>query len=384
MDDESRIFWHDRSPTPESIPPNDHTFIGEIPQPPVKAPGLSLKAQFIKHFARIREWVQAHSRRPGVSMMAMTDEAVRAAAFVATRSDLVATAILGRHSKADLHLVGDETLSLRHVALIAFPSEAAGRSQRYRLVDLRSATAFVDERGKRLRAIEADGPAFVHVGRFGLVIFGTHPSDEPWPNDARAGWDAIPDRLYLDEVETEAKPLQWDMDSDRAWEVDDLPAISAVEAFPATPAADAPSARSADDAPSRPAAPTIVHRVSGPQMVVHELVGRDDSPCGELLVTSPRGAATVVVGRDALQAGILLGRSRRCDAGRVLSDRKISRVHLLIIEIAGVLYAMDTASSNGVFGDAHRERARRLESGTSLSLSDVAKVEWRTTPAARA
>ena len=58
------------------------------------------------------------------------------------------------------------------------------------------------------------------------------------------------------------------------------------------------------------------------------------------------------------------------------ADRTISRVHLLIIEIAGVLYAIDTASSNGVFDHDARERTSRLEPGTSLSLGDVATVEW--------
>jgi hypothetical protein len=52
-------------------------------------------------------------------------------------------------------------------------------------------------------------------------------------------------------------------------------------------------------------------------------------------------------------------------------------VHLLIIQIAGKLYAIDTASSNGVFDDDARERATPLEPGSSISLSDVAIVEWR-------
>ncbi len=111
-------------------------------------------------------------------------------------------------------------------------------------------------------------------------------------------------------------------------------------------------------------------------MAVHELVGQNEAPYGELLITSSRGVATVILGHRAAQSGILLGRSRRCDAGRVLADRTISRVHLLIIEIAGVLYAIDTASSNGVFDHDARERASRLEPGISLTLGDVATVEW--------
>jgi hypothetical protein len=52
-------------------------------------------------------------------------------------------------------------------------------------------------------------------------------------------------------------------------------------------------------------------------------------------------------------------------------------VHLLIIEIAGNLFAIDAASYNGVWDDKEQERAVLLELGRPLSLSDVATVEWR-------
>jgi hypothetical protein len=111
-------------------------------------------------------------------------------------------------------------------------------------------------------------------------------------------------------------------------------------------------------------------------MAVHELVEEGEPPLGEIRITSARGVATVVVGQDAARAGVLLGRSRRCDAGRVLSDRSISRVHLLIIEIAENLFAIDAASYNGVWHEKERERATLLELERSLTLSDVATVEW--------
>jgi hypothetical protein len=85
----------------------------------------------------------------------------------------------------------------------------------------------------------------------------------------------------------------------------------------------------------------------------------------------------VVVSRRSLRSGILLGRSDRCDGGALLVDPHISRVHLLIIEIAGRLYAIDTASKNGVFGASSSERATLLESGAPLSLAGRAFVEWR-------
>lgn len=352
MTDESRIFWiNQRSDSaPESK--NENTILGlSVDALPEVAAPLPLKEQFVKHYPQIHEWLAAHSSRSGVALVAMSAGAVHGAAFLAAKPDRVSTAIIGRHSKADLRLPDDASLSLRHVALLLFPRQSEGRGCRYRLLDLRSATAFLDERGKRLRALEADGPAFVRLGHYALLALATSGHDEPWPDDAEQAWNQIPDRLYLDEIETEEKSLEWEATRDKAWEVQALPAIS------------------------RP--PTLVHNVAGPKMAIHELVDPDETPIGELGITSPRGASTVILGRRALQSGILLGRSRRCDAGRVLSDRTLSRVHLLIIEVAGVVYAIDTASSNGVFDDEARERATRLEPGSSLTLSDVAKVEWR-------
>jgi hypothetical protein len=55
-------------------------------------------------------------------------------------------------------------------------------------------------------------------------------------------------------------------------------------------------------------------------------------------------------------------------------------VHLLIVEVAGQLYAVDTASKNGVYGGSGSERATLLESGTRLSLGGYATVEWRFFP----
>jgi len=116
-------------------------------------------------------------------------------------------------------------------------------------------------------------------------------------------------------------------------------------------------------------------------MAVHELVDDGEPPLGEIRVTSTRGVVTIVVGPSAARAGVLLGRSRRCYAGQVLSDRSISRVHMLIIQISGNLYAIDTASCNGMWEDKERERATPLELERPLSLSDVAAVEWFSPPA---
>jgi FHA domain len=102
-----------------------------------------------------------------------------------------------------------------------------------------------------------------------------------------------------------------------------------------------------------------------------------EEPVGELVVTSREGTGAVPVSRRAIGSGILLGRSDRCDGGGLLLDRHISRVHLLIVEVAGKIYAVDTASKNGVFRKTRPECATVLESGTTISLAGRATVEWR-------
>ena len=225
--DESRIFWVNSDSDHPSTSRDEKTVLGlSVNDVLPSTTRMPLREQFTKHYVQIREWLTAHAERPGVTLLAMSADALHGAAFLAAKPDLVSTATIGRHSKADLRLKDDASLSLRHVALLLFPYQTPVRGCRYRLLDLRSATAFVDERGKRLRALEADGPAFVRVGNYTLLAFATIGVNALWPDDPDAGWAQIPARLYLDEVETDEKSNQWEAESDKAWEVDDLPSVS--------------------------------------------------------------------------------------------------------------------------------------------------------------
>ena len=76
----------------------------------------------------------------------------------------------------------------------------------------------------------------------------------------------------------------------------------------------------------------------------------------------------------------MLGRYSRCDtAGATsLSLEKISRVHLLVVRIGDDLWAIDTASTNGVAAGGTGVRVHRLQPGDELSLADgVGAVRWR-------
>ena len=115
---ESRIFWRESDPDSDAknekaifLPPEDAL-------PP--RPQLSIRELFAKHYEKIREWLVGRNQ-PGVALVAMDFDAVRGAAFLAAKPDVVSTAIIGRHSQADLRLAGDPSLSLRHLALLVYP-----------------------------------------------------------------------------------------------------------------------------------------------------------------------------------------------------------------------------------------------------------------------
>jgi pSer/pThr/pTyr-binding forkhead associated (FHA) protein len=61
----------------------------------------------------------------------------------------------------------------------------------------------------------------------------------------------------------------------------------------------------------------------------------------------------------------------------MFADKSISRVHLLVIEIDGALYAIDTASKNGTWQGGLPVRSARLVPGAVLRLARHATVEWR-------
>jgi hypothetical protein len=127
-----------------------------------------------------------------------------------------------------------------------------------------------------------------------------------------------------------------------------------------------------------PGSATLVPSFPGPVMASLDMVG-SDTPRGELVVTSPAGRASLRLGARAIEQGVLLGRYERCDTAGLpmFADHSISRVHLLVIQIDGALYAIDTASMNGTWQGGLSVRSAKLLPGTVLRLACHATVEWR-------
>jgi len=311
-------------------------------------PFASFEQLFHRHYPDIRRLLDGRIE-PGLALMVVGPGGTEASGWFAAKDSVVNPLIVGRHSSADVFLPSDPRLSLRHLAVVLH-RKTDGGAVAFRVLDLRTPLAFADEEGARLEAVEASGPVLLWCGSLGLFLFPTGGETSTWPENAEDAWAQVPARLL-------------------------------VEKAPASEG-DGPSAgvrvRPLDPPPSAPEATTLVNTFAGP---VFPSLDRDESdPArGELLVGSGSGRAAVRLGARAAHRGVLLGRYDRCDTAGlpVLVDSALSRVHLLVLELDGSLYAIDTASKNGSWCGGERIRATRLLPGLGLALAGKATVEWR-------
>jgi hypothetical protein len=312
--------------------------------PSYEAPVVPFEALFLAQYRAIRAMGRSLSEL-GVAIFVVhvqTGELV-ARAWVSARLDRVQSAIIGRHSEADV-VLEDPRVSLRHVALVLAPPtrwESTGLA--YEVLDLRTSIAFHDERGRHLEAFRAEGPSLVSLGPYALFFLPTgDPTD--WPELATDAWASLPERVFFDERRAEPDafrrgPHRRRGADPRAGSITYLPAVSA-----ATP----------------------------------DLLTEGERPRGTLRVSTPRGERDLPVGADALARGILLGRYERCEFAE-LFDEFVSRAHLLVREVGGAVVAVDTASTSGTFVQGRERRARvvALDRGEVAELGErLGRVSW--------
>jgi hypothetical protein len=217
---------------------------------------------------------------------------------------------------------------------------------RFRVLDLRSSHPFEDAQGRLFEALEADGPIFLRAGAYTLFLLPREEDAPAWSGSPPEVWAALPQVAYLEEAGLPSEPAEGE-GVDR-WAGCD------------------PSA-------------TLVLRLPGPHLVPQDLLGYQEEPYGQLFVRSREGEMRLVLGRSAARRGLLLGRDERCDGSRrgVLSHGAISRVHVLVLEVGGKMYAVDAGSQNGIWLQSERVRLAPLGSGRTVSLAGrVAELEW--------
>jgi hypothetical protein len=335
---------------------NDGTLLPSFFRIPIADPsagldlGASFEKAFLVHYSAIRELLNAR-KEDGLGLVAAGPDGLEASAWFAAKPDEANPLILGRHSSAEVFLPSDPALSLRHLAVILH-RQGVGSPVRFRILDLRTPTGFQDERGRTLEALASEGPLMVRCASFVIMMFPTGAASPPWSEDPQKAWARIPERLYTaarvagDEGMPKDAPWIWHMGSEP-----DL---------------------------ADPGAATLVPSFPGPMFATRDLAASDPAR-GELLVGSRAGQAALRLGALAAAQGILLGRYERCDTAGIpaFSDAALSRVHLLVIELDGALYAVDTASTNGSWRGSESIRSVKLLPGAGLRLARDARVEWR-------
>jgi hypothetical protein len=335
---------------------NDATLcfpLGRFQHGPLSSAVLSFEDAFRRHYPAVRELLEGH-RAPGLGLLVVGQGKLEGKAWIPAEPDGINPVIVGRHSTAELFLPSDPELSLRHLAIVV--GHAGDGPARFRVLDLRTPTAFEDEHGHRLRALESAGPTLIRCASYSLLLLPTGDSGEPWPEDKDEGWKRVPERVYLES--TSADSDSWNR----------------------------PGGVVARSAPSldNPESTTPIVVFPGPVFLARALMEPSAAAIdvgaarGEIRVSSELGDGSLLLDAEAARRGALIGRYERCDGAGLacLSTHALSRVHLLVVESGGALWAVDTASRNGSWHAGERIGRLRLEPGRRILLAGQVAVEW--------
>lgn len=321
----------------------------------------SFKDAFLRNYSTIKAKLKSQSD-PGITIIASDGSRIISTAFIKTKENNINTAIAGRHSKCDLYLPDDATISLRHLLIISYPKNEKA-STRIRLLDLRTSSGTYNEKNERIEALEADGPVFLSLGRYLVFIF-VENTDSFWTEDALSAWEEIPERVYLREKistkEIYSEERSINNKYSRARSDKDKADSNNIKSFKH---------------------PTLIQALSGPIRAKNSLVASNKKPFSKILIRSDKGLSTILVGRQSLEEGVLFGRYERCDNEgiKVLSHRRISRVHLIIIMIENTPYAIDAASTNQIWVGKKSKRLIPLTHEKRIILGkELAQIEWIT------
>jgi hypothetical protein len=103
----------------------------------------------------------------------------------------------------------------------------------------------------------------------------------------------------------------------------------------------------------------------------------DEIPWGELRIELVDFKQKNRVSAERLEHGVLIGRYDRCGITFTDSTSRVSRVHLLIVRIDNEIWAIDTASTHGLWRGGHKVTAVVLTDPDQLALGNAATVRWR-------
>jgi len=234
-------------------------------------------------------------------------------------------AVVGRHSECDVRLEADPAISLRH--LLARTVVLDDGAVALRLMSLGAALPFFLEDGIARWSIVAVGPLMIRLGRY---VIGAFPYS---PHQPAGGPYRVPPQLHVEMAAAVPRMARR------------THAITHVSVM-------APPPQLSMIAPVAP--------------------GPAQGGAGRLTLCRDDRQASVVLQRDDLERGVLIGRAERClDQGltRVL-HKGISRTHLLLLKERQSIYAYDVCSLQGSWSGGRRVRRCRLsDQGAVLQLA---------------
>lgn len=329
---------------------NVATIMRPAQRPPtgVQVVGASARDLFLAGYAKLAY----HARgveEPGIAILAMDERTCRPAGMVKllARVGRPVAAIVGRHDRCDLFLQGSERLALRQLAIVLDPVQSWKRGEAkasYRVMDLRTHDAMLDEEGRMLRGLRAEGPAVLRCAGYTLFITVLgDPSD--YPELASDAWQMLPERVYFDELAC-------------------------------APGGSLPALR----LPKSQLRQSVIIRTHGPRDTHTGIArtGATDDVAGTLEIVGPHRSATFQIGTEALRDGILIGRYDRCDAASAIDDPSMSRVHALLVQEGDRLLVVDTSSCNGTrIVGGENARVNVIEPGCEIGLGKHTIARWR-------
>lgn len=314
-------------------------------------PRNDYRSTFIQHFAALRAYRDART------------EVGYIAAIVDPGGDLSQLVVLtapqgsrhggmcsfGRHTHADVRLVGDPAVALRHFVTRIYLDDRG--VPQLRLYDLRTPLGLDVDGVGACAALGVDGDVFVHVGGYGVMFLPLAAQRIAWPEDAVAAWESRQAMQIIDS---------------RAHVVD----------------ASAPNAKierriterqRADDVESTSI--TVFDAVIDMPPVAAEAALTEEMT-HVLEVRTARGQALVGLRPVDLERGVLIGRYERCEqfAPLLWEASAVSRVHLLLFTLGDELVAFDVGSSFGTELDGVVVRFFAWELGATVHLGRGAAV----------
>src|SRR6185436_3367493 len=167
---------------------------------PAVRPRAGLRELFLEAYPKFAAACRA-VEEPGIAIVAVDESTARPAGLVKllARVQRPTAAIVGRHDRCDLFLAGSDRLALRQLAVVVAPVDSweRGATVRYRVLDLKTQDGMIDEEGRVLRGLRAEGPALLRCGGYSIYILSLgDPTD--WPLDAGDAWQMLPERVYFD------------------------------------------------------------------------------------------------------------------------------------------------------------------------------------------